>query len=346
MTSTAKTAITLDKSGIEGQTPVQSNDVLTPLGELESELAAIRETLSVTANDTHIKTLDDALDEGLAVSIDLQDSAGDESLAIDIDEMDGATDSVAGAAGLAPGAAAGDQEKFLQGDGTFDTLTTSATVTEVNAGEGIAATPDPITQTGSLGLRGLAEMGDIGQFLRTDGTGFGFRHGMYLLAEDEAATDVAAFAIENIPAGMDRLLLHMMLRGARTELTDALLIQLAGSTTSGDYEAQRVAASGTSVTANRAAGTVATVAHINIPADTALANAYSLVELTIQGAGDGLLYKSCAWQVCNPRGANGLQCWTGAGIFRQQTTIGEIGILATTDDLAAGSNYRLYAMRV
>lgn len=87
MTSTAKTTAATDltlAALVDGES-ADASDVLVPLQETETEIDGARETVSVSATDTHVKTLDSALAAGSGVSITKLNAAGDEQLQLAVD---------------------------------------------------------------------------------------------------------------------------------------------------------------------------------------------------------------------------------------------------------------------
>lgn len=75
--------------------------------------------------------------------------------------LGGATASVAGSAGIVPTPAAGDNEKFLRGDGTWQTVSGggSGTVTQVTAGSGLNTTSgDTTTDGGNITANGTLHL--------------------------------------------------------------------------------------------------------------------------------------------------------------------------------------------
>lgn len=75
--------------------------------------------------------------------------------------LGGATASVAGSAGIVPAPAAGDNEKFLRGDGTWQTVSGggSGTVTQVTAGSGLNTTSgDTTTDGGNITTNGTLHL--------------------------------------------------------------------------------------------------------------------------------------------------------------------------------------------
>lgn len=87
MTSTAKTTAATDltlAALVDGES-ADASDVLVPLQETEAEIDGARETVSVSATDTHVKTLDSALAAGSGVSITKLNAAGDEQLQLAVD---------------------------------------------------------------------------------------------------------------------------------------------------------------------------------------------------------------------------------------------------------------------
>lgn len=87
MTSTAKvsaaTDLTLDAI-VDGQV-ADAADVTVPFGEAEAAIDAARATLSVTANDTHVKNLDDAVAAGAGIAKTVTSPGGNEQLTLGVD---------------------------------------------------------------------------------------------------------------------------------------------------------------------------------------------------------------------------------------------------------------------
>ena len=86
--------------------------------------------LSGTTYTTSTQTLQDAIQAGAHIYI----SGGGKTINATFNDFTGATSSVAGANGLVPAPAAGDEGKFLKGDGTWATVSSGSSYT---AGNGI-----------------------------------------------------------------------------------------------------------------------------------------------------------------------------------------------------------------
>lgn len=87
MTSTLKTAAATDldvSSLVEGQT-ADASDVLTPFTGAETNIDEARETLSVSAADTHVKNLEDALVDGTGINWTKTNPGADEKMQAAID---------------------------------------------------------------------------------------------------------------------------------------------------------------------------------------------------------------------------------------------------------------------
>jgi hypothetical protein len=83
MTSTIKTGVTMDTTALlDGQT-ADANDVITPLDDLLAHVKNGR--VSITANDTHVKHLNDALTVSTGLSKAVGSPAGDETLGLSLD---------------------------------------------------------------------------------------------------------------------------------------------------------------------------------------------------------------------------------------------------------------------
>ncbi|MBO4745712.1 MAG: hypothetical protein J5613_01410, partial [Alphaproteobacteria bacterium] len=77
------------------------------------------------------------LDENVIESVQVNGTALNiTNKAVNITNMTGATSSVAGTAGLVPAPAAGDEAKFLRGDGTWGTAAANPTVSSSDTGTG------------------------------------------------------------------------------------------------------------------------------------------------------------------------------------------------------------------
>lgn len=168
MTSTPKAsaATDLDLSGLVEGEPANAGDVAVPFTEAESAIDTARSTLSVTANDTHVKNLDDALTVSAPLAKAVTSPAGDEKLNLSLNtaalSLDAAqigsgtvdrarlpqfvgTDGIdPGQTGTVPPPTEFDLGRFLAADGTWKAVAGSGTVTSVN----LAAPSDLFTVTG------------------------------------------------------------------------------------------------------------------------------------------------------------------------------------------------------
>jgi len=96
MTSTAKVSAATDltlSAIVDGQV-ADAADVTVPFGEAEAAIDEARATLSVTANDTHVKNLDDAVTAGTGLAKAISSPGGDEKLALSLDTTGAATGQV------------------------------------------------------------------------------------------------------------------------------------------------------------------------------------------------------------------------------------------------------------
>lgn len=118
MTSTAKSGITANTAGLIDLTTAEAADVLNPLTDLLNAIKSGR--VSVTANDTHVKHLDDAITVGAGLSKSVTSPGGSEGLQISGVVMTGDA-GAGGTAGLVPAPSSGDAAalKFLCADGTW-----------------------------------------------------------------------------------------------------------------------------------------------------------------------------------------------------------------------------------
>lgn len=78
MTSTIKTGVTLDTSALVAGESIDASDFLTPHNDSLAHHRAGK--LSVTANDTHVKHLFDAISGSTNIDVSVTDASGDESL--------------------------------------------------------------------------------------------------------------------------------------------------------------------------------------------------------------------------------------------------------------------------
>lgn len=169
MTSTAKTAAAtdLDLSALVEGEPANSTDVSVPFTEAEDAIDGARTTLSVTANDTHVKNLDDALTVSAPLTKTVTAPGGDEkinlalnaaALSLDAGQIDTGTvdrarlpafvgtDGISpGEPGVVPAPTEFDGGKFLRADNTWQAVAGSGTVTSV----AVAPPSDLFTVTGS-----------------------------------------------------------------------------------------------------------------------------------------------------------------------------------------------------
>lgn len=96
MTSVSKAAAATDltlSAIVDGQI-ADAADVTVPFGETETNIDEARATLSVTANDTHVKNLDDAITAGAGISKAVTTPGGDETLTLGVDTTGAATGDV------------------------------------------------------------------------------------------------------------------------------------------------------------------------------------------------------------------------------------------------------------
>lgn len=179
MTSTSKAAAatSLDMSFLVEGEPANSSDVSIPLTDAETAIDTARSTLSVTANDTHVKNLDDAVLVTAPITKTVTSPGGDEKITIALDQsgiaIDGAqitsgtvpvarlpeldgTDGVnPGTAGIVPAPADTDAGKYLRADGTWQPVAGAGTVTSVALtvpSDLFSVTGSPVTASGTLAL--------------------------------------------------------------------------------------------------------------------------------------------------------------------------------------------------
>lgn len=86
MTSTAKTTAATDitqSQFVDGEAyEIDASDFTTPFTETEANIDEARETVSVSANDTHVKHLVDAIAAGAGITVTETNNGADESLTI------------------------------------------------------------------------------------------------------------------------------------------------------------------------------------------------------------------------------------------------------------------------
>jgi hypothetical protein len=84
MTSTAKptTKNDINTSGLVDAQQADAGDVLVPINDTADAVDEARSTVSVSDNDTHVKTLTDALQAGTGVTLTENNNGGDETLTI------------------------------------------------------------------------------------------------------------------------------------------------------------------------------------------------------------------------------------------------------------------------
>lgn len=177
MTSTAKTAAAtnLDLSALVEGEPANSTDVSVPFTEAEDAIDGARSTLSVTANDTHVKNLDDALTVSAPLTKTVTSPSGDEklnlalnaaALSLDAGQIDTGTvdrarlpafvgtDGISpGDVGIVPAPTEFDSGKYLRADGTWQAVAGSGTVTSVAVtppSDLFTVTGSPITAAGTI----------------------------------------------------------------------------------------------------------------------------------------------------------------------------------------------------
>jgi hypothetical protein len=274
---------------------------------LDETQAELREGwVSVSDNDTHVKRLKDALAAGSNITLTEVDDGGDESLRID---------------GVAGG------------------------ITEVSAGVGIETSPDPIIETGSVAIRGLADMGVAGQLLRTDATDFEFFNSpaWELIDSDlNIGSSAASFSITSIPANWDEWLLIAILRGTATATNVQALIRLNNNSTAGSYAAQDHVANGTGTQGVRDT-TNATIARMFPAAANSLSNAFNLCSVRLHHVRDAGKIKEGEWTTQGV-GATAGSNYTerGHGVFNVTTAISQLDVIPASGSWAAGSGYALY----
>jgi hypothetical protein len=84
MTSTLKTTITLPKTNLLGDATADIVDIIEPLEAAEDQLEVVREMLSVSAADTHMKHLNDAIGVAGSISKAITNPAADEVLTLSL----------------------------------------------------------------------------------------------------------------------------------------------------------------------------------------------------------------------------------------------------------------------
>jgi hypothetical protein len=194
MTSTPKSsaATDLDLSGLVEGEPANAGDVAVPLTEAETAIDTARSTLSVTANDTHVKNLDDALTVSAPLAKAITSPAGDEklnlslntaALSLDAAQIDTGTIDRArlpqfvgtdgidpGDVGVVPAPTEFDSGKYLRADGTWQAVAGSGTVTSVALAppaDLFTVTGSPVTAAGTLTLNKVS--GDAARVYATPG---------------------------------------------------------------------------------------------------------------------------------------------------------------------------------
>lgn len=80
MTSTIKTSVVVDTSALVDGTGADASDVSIPLTQTQTQLRSGQ--VAVSAADTHVKHLEDAITAGAGITITKNNAAADESLAI------------------------------------------------------------------------------------------------------------------------------------------------------------------------------------------------------------------------------------------------------------------------
>lgn len=301
MADKAKDDISLDLSGIVDGTAVFAGDVTTPLGQVQDEL---RDGLvSVSPGDTHVKHLLDALQAGDNITL-TEVGSGNNQIRIDADAPAGG-------------------------------------VTEVSAGVGIAVSPSPIVDTGSVALRGLADMGTPGQLLATDGADFGFVDapsgggGWDVIDSDLGiASSTPMFDITSIPPDWDEFDLTLFIRLVSGGSTTTIL-RVNGNTTSGNYRMQRFGGEAGSAVASRSSGSMM---NAWVVGDSSPANLYTAVNVRFYFVRDSGKITSCFWN--NEMRDSDTWAYSGSGHFLLTDVIHSIQVSASVD-IMAGSGFVL-----
>lgn len=143
MTSTAKSATSLDVSAIVDGTEINASDVTTPINQASTAIDGAKETLSVSAGDANIKHLEDAITAGAGITVTKQNPAGDESLEIAI----GAHTHVV--ADIDSEASTTGQVMTSDGAGNASWVTPAGGGGELGASSGLTISAGAITATGN-----------------------------------------------------------------------------------------------------------------------------------------------------------------------------------------------------
>src|SRR5688572_11574928 len=80
MTSTPRSGITADLSGLVEHTPADAADVLNPITDLLNHVKS--GATAVSADDTHVKHLEDAITVGAGLSMNVLNPGANEQIAL------------------------------------------------------------------------------------------------------------------------------------------------------------------------------------------------------------------------------------------------------------------------
>lgn len=239
MTSTAKSGITADTSGLVDGTSADASDVLNPITDLLDHAKSGR--VAVTAADANVKHLNDALTVGSGLTKSTVNGGADEALNLAVDTAVVATltgtqtltnktlttptiASFANAAHDHDDAAGGGQ---LNASNVFSAGTVP-----------VARLPVMVGDSGSGGTAGLVpapSAGDAaaGKFLGAGGT-WGLPGDFVKIASDVLSSSASSFSLTSIPQTYTHLLLRVCISSNNT--ASNLLMRLNNDATSGNYD--------------------------------------------------------------------------------------------------------------